>query len=59
ILVLANRKAALGRIERRPPFVISRLEDLPNYIVKPAAGQELSSEMISSALSLLDMHRLN
>lgn len=59
ILVLANRKAALGRIERRPPFVISRLEDLPNYIEKPAAGQELSQEMISSALSLLDMHRLN
>ena len=59
IMVLANRKAALGRIERRPPFVITRLEDLPNYIVKPAAGQELSPEMISSALSLLHMHRLN
>ncbi len=59
ILVLANRKAALGRIERRPPFVISRLEDLPDHILKPVSGQDLSPEMISSALSLLDMHRLN
>lgn len=59
ILVLANRKAALGRIERRPPFVISRLEDLPDHIIKPVSGQDLSPEMISSALSLLDMHRLN
>ncbi len=61
ILVLANRKAALGRIEKRPPFIISRLEDLTSHIVSknPEEKPELSQEMISSTLSLLDMHRLN
>ena len=61
ILVLANKKAALGRIEKRPPFIISRLEDLTSHIVnrKTDDKPELSQEMISSTLSLLDMHRLN